>query len=90
MQGIQSKYTEYLLAPANAIGREDIVVTTDGIRCKLVYQSTWNNEGGRFDDQLEDVCQKYYGCPFSTIRSIWMGRLNYLSDYWHLVKMMKV
>lgn len=90
MQGIQSKYTEYLLAPENAIGSEDIVVTTDGVKCKLAYQSTWNNEGGRFDDRLEDVCQKYYGCPFSTIRSIWISRIGNLGVFWHLVKMEKV
>lgn len=90
MQKIQSKYTEYLLAPANAIGSDDVVVTTDGVKCKLVYQSTWNNEGGRFDDRLEDVCQTYYGCPFQTIRSIWISRVGILSEYWHLIKMEKV
>lgn len=89
MRKINSKYAEYLLAPANAI-TDDEVETLDGVRCKLVYQETCNNSDRSYDERLNDICQRYYGCPFSTIRSIWIGRLNYLSDYWHLVKMVKI
>lgn len=86
---INCKYTEYLIVPANAISSDE-VVTADGINCRLVYQSTWNNEKGQYDWALDDACHRYYQCPFSTIREIWFSRLGKLDTYWHLVKMVKL
>lgn len=89
MKKIKSKYIEYLLAPANAI-TETTVETVDGFICNLRFQSTWNNEYDRYEEQLDDVCQRYYHCPFRAIKSIWFDRLGMLSEYWHLVKMEKI
>lgn len=90
MKVIKSKYVEFLLAPANAIDNADVVVTSDGVTCKLVYQATFNNEDGRFDDRLDDICRDKYGSSLEVIKNLWTGRLGKLSDYWHLVKMIKV
>lgn len=89
MTRINAKFAEYLLAPANGIQNEELE-TMDGIRCRPEFQATWNNAGGSYDDELEGVCQKYYGCTFQSIRSIWIGRLGYVSDFWHLVKLIKI
>lgn len=89
MYRINCKYTELLLAPANAIGG-NLVETEDGVKCRLVFQSTMNNVDGAFDGRLDEICNEQYGCPFQTIKSIWISRLGSLSEYWHLVKMVKI
>ena len=89
MQKIQSKFVEYLLVPANGIEFGE-VETIDGVQCRTEFQATWNNGNGFFDDELESLCQDRYGCSFSSIKSIWFGRLGRLSDYWHLVKLIKL
>lgn len=93
MQRINCKYTEYLLVPDNAIGRtycDDEFMTDDGVRCRLEFQMTCNNKDGLFDDDLDRDCLRHYGCHFSSIRSIWIGRLGQVDDFWHLVKMVKL
>ena len=89
MKKIRSKYTEYLLAPANAI-TDTFVETVDGVKCKIEYQATWNNEYGRYDDQLNDLCRKYYNSSLEVISNIWSARLGFTSEYWHLVKMIRM
>lgn len=86
---IQCKFAEYMLAPANAIMDADTYETMDGVTCRLKYISTWNNSDGSYDEALEDVCQRKFGCSFSTIRSIWISRLGSVDVYWHLVTMIK-
>ena len=89
MQKIQSKYTERLVMPSNAAS-EDILETTDGVKCRLKYISTMNNENGNYDELLDDLCREMYDCPFSSIRSIWIARLGSVSDFWNLVEMEKI
>jgi len=86
---IRAKFAEKLLVPANGIVFGE-VETTDGIMCRTEFQTTWNNADGFFDDELEGVCQREYGCSFRAIKSIWIGRIGYVSDYWHLVKLIKI
>lgn len=89
MQKIQSKFVEYLLVPANGIMHGE-VETTDGEKCLVEFKTTWNNAGGFFDNELDSICQERYGCSFTAIKSIWFGRLGRLSDFWHLVKLIKL
>lgn len=86
---IQSKFVERLLGPANGIVFGE-VETADGIMCGTEFLATWNNADGMFDDELDGICQREYGCSFKTIKSIWIGRLGCVSDYWHLVKLIKI
>ena len=89
MQKINCKFAEHLLVPANGIEFGD-VETVDGVKCHTSFQATWNNRDGFFDDELESVSQKYYNCPFSTIKSIWISRLGRVDDFWNLVKLIKI
>lgn len=89
MQKIKSKFVELLLVPANGIERGELE-TLDGIKCRAEFRTTWNNADGFFDDELDEICQREYGCAFSSIKSIWYGRLGYVSNYWHLVKLVKI
>lgn len=86
---IKAKFAERLLVPANGIQRGE-VETADGVRCQAEFQTTWNNVGGFFDEELEAICQREYGCSFQAIKSIWISRIGILSDYWHLVKLVKI
>lgn len=87
---IKSKFTEMLLAPANVLGNDTEYETLDGIICRLEYDTVWNNSDGRYDEELDGICQKYYSCRFSHIRSIWFSRLGDVAEIWHLVKMVKL
>lgn len=93
---IQAKPAEYILCPANAIehvfynrGQNIIpeLVTADGSVHKCTFIGTWNNSGGIYEDELDGVCQRKYGVPFVSIRSVWIGRLGKIDDYWHLIKL---
>ena len=93
---IQAKSAEYILCPANAI--EDafykrkaddtfLLQTVDGAKHEVVFLCTWFNHGSVYDDELEAACQRYYGMTFEGIRSMWIGRLGHVDDYWHLIKL---
>lgn len=93
---IQAKSAEYVFCPANAIDsefyhRDSYVipefVTTDGVAHRPTFIGTWNNRGGLYQDEFERICQRYYGTSFVAIRSIWIGRLDKLDDFWHLIKL---
>lgn len=86
---IKAKFAEKLLAPANGIQFGE-VETADGIKCRTEFQATWNNADGFFDEELDEICHREYGCSFRAINSIWLSRLGHLSDYWHLVKLIKI
>ena len=86
---INCKFAEYVLAPVNAISSEN-VETLDGVKCKAIFQTTWNNSDERYNDELEDVCQSRFGCSFQSIRSLWISRLGYVGDYWHLIKLIQI
>lgn len=93
---IQAKSAEYILCPANAI--EDafykrkadspfLLKTADGAKHSVVFLCTWFNHGSVYDEELEAACQRYYGMTFEGIRSIWIGRLGRVDDFWHLIKL---
>lgn len=93
---IQAKFAEYVFCPANAIeyefyNRDSCVIpefiTNDGTTHRPTFISTWNNLDRVYEDEFEDICQKYYDEPFVTIRSIWIGRLDRIDDFWHLIKL---
>lgn len=89
MQKIQCKYADAIIAPANAVV-DDEVETMDGVKCRLSYQATFDNENGRYDEILDDLCQRFYSYPFCSIRSIWIGRIGRVSNYWHWIKLIKI
>lgn len=91
MNKIQCKYSDFILGPQNAFAPGIIgeYETVDNVRCRSFLHTVWNNEDGRFNEELDDICQAYYGCSFSFIRSIWFSRLGKVSDFWHLVKLEK-
>lgn len=95
---IQAKSAEYVFCPANAIEPEFYrrnpytpfrMVTTDGIVNDATFIETWYDRAGVFTDEFDSVCQRYYGMNFESIKSIWIGRLGTLDDYWHLIKLEK-
>ena len=86
---IKAKFAEKLLVPENGIEFGE-VETSDGVLCVTEFLATWNNDRGMFDDELDSICQREYGCSFQAIKSIWIGRLGQVSDYWHLVRLIKI
>lgn len=93
---IDAKPAEYIFCPANAIENEfyhrdpyiiPALVTSEGNTHKARFIGTWNNSGGVYEEEFESICRKYYGMSFVSIRSLWIGRLGKLDNYWHLIKL---
>lgn len=93
---IRAKSAEYILCPANAIegdfykrNPDDpfLLQTVDGAEHNATFICSWCNRDCAYDEELEAVCQKYYGMTFESIRSMWIGRLGRVDDYWHLIKL---
>lgn len=93
---IKAKSADFIFCPANAIedgfyNRNSYVlpelVTNDGHVHKCQFIGTWNNRGGVYDEEFENICQDKYGMPFLSVRSMWIGRLGRVDDFWHLIKL---
>ena len=90
MKRIQSKFVPKLIAPRNAFdGFDEEYQTTDGKVCTLDFLSGWKNTDGEMDDDLDCCCQYNLGCSFDVIRSLWIGRLGHVDDFWYLVKLIE-
>ena len=89
MNWIQSKFAERVLVPREGIsghgpGKYE---TQDGKVCDAIFISIWDNADGRYDDQLDFVCRKYWDMPFSRFRSLWIARVGELKGFWYLVQL---
>ena len=89
MKQICCKYVPRLIAPANAFDIEApyLYRTTDGKVCSMEIQCCWKNTDDQYRDELELYAKGLHGCPFDTIKSIWLARLGSVSEYWYLVKL---
>lgn len=91
---INAKYTDRILLPGSAIpkGSKDMlpVKTADGTVCLAHFLSTWDNGGGRYEAELDRLCQRQWGCGFELIRSLWRGRLISVDEIWHYIELKKI
>lgn len=88
MKQILCKFAPKILAPRNAFdGFSEEYQTLDGKVCTLEFLSGWKNTDGDMDDDLDCCCQHVLGCSFETIRSIWIGRLGHVDEFWFLVEL---
>lgn len=91
MQRIDCRFSDKIMIPSNGIiASEPTASTADGVKVKVKFCGTWNNENGRYDDELDDVCLRLWGVPFLTMRSIWISRLGSVSNYWHYIQLVKL
>lgn len=90
---IKAKFSDRILIPDRAIPHglrdSDYVLTLDGVECVAHFLSTWDNSDGRYDDELEGLCQREWGCSFGVLRSVWIGRIDKVGNYWHLIELRK-
>ena len=96
---IKAKYVDELFCPSNAFSKEFLgrvsqekvsLLTSDGIECAVEFQGVWNNTDGQYDEEFDGICKRLYSCPFSALKSTWFSRLGPVSDYWFLVKLIKI
>lgn len=93
---INLKYAPVVLFPSEALGRDyyeqarpdadDLFITNDGKVCRPTYIATWLDAK---DEVMDGVCERRWGCKFSTMRSLWFDRLHvrYGLKTWNLVKL---
>lgn len=93
---LEAKYAPTIFCPSNAIESsfwwrdenvDPLFVTTDGKVCRPKFIRTTNNEDGRYDKEFDYLCIHRYNVPFSSVRSLWFGRLDGLDNYWHLIEL---
>ena len=65
-------------------------MTLDGQTCHGRFIETCNNGDNYCADVLEQICQRMFGKPFSLIKTLWIGRLGLVDNYWHLIKLSKI
>jgi len=89
MNSIKAKYAEWVLVPKEGLSgiESGDYRTLDGKVCHADLISIWDNRDGRFDDQLDHVCQKYWGLSFSYVKSIWAERCWEIEGYWYLLNL---
>lgn len=93
MGRIQSKFSDFVLIPHEGITPPsvgEVYETQDGVRVKIRFISTWNNSDGEYNDELDDLCIRRWGMTFAFMRSMWISRLPYVGNYWHLVQLSKI
>lgn len=61
--------------------------TLDGKVCDALFISVWDNRDGRYDEQLDHICQKYWGVPFASVKSLWYERCSEIEGYWYLLNL---
>ena len=89
MNSIYCDYNELVIAPKEAfdgLGPGQFQ-TKDGKVCTALFIAGWNNEGNRYDEQLDHICKKYWNVPFDSIRSMWIGRLGNIGNYWYFIQL---
>ena len=89
MNSIKAKYAEFVLAPREALSGvgDGIYATSDGRECHAHFFSIWDNRDGRYDEELEHICQRYYSLSFSYMKSLWMERVKSIEGYWYLLNL---
>lgn len=93
MNVLPSNFADVVLIPADSIQicpPGEVYETRDGERVKVKFLSTWNNVDGRYDNELNMICNKRWGIDFAYLRSMWISRLSKVDDFWHLIKLEKI
>lgn len=92
---LAAKYAPLVLCPKNAIEEafyegtemQGHFLTTDKKECAFQLQTVWDNSDGRYDNEMDAVCQENWNMPFRSMRSVWFSRLGKISDIWYLIKL---
>lgn len=93
---IAANYSSHVLCPDNALEisfykrdpMDDVRFRTlDGKLCSVRFISSHDNEDGQSEDVLDLICQKRWGVPFQSVRSMWFGRMGDVSNWWHLIEL---
>ena len=89
MNTIKVKFADSVLVPIEGITGSEPgpYETMDGKVCSAEFISGWNNKDGRYDKELDDICQSRWNLPFSYIKSLWMERVKHIEGYWHLLNL---
>ena len=92
MRPILCKYSEIVILPGDALGipLEQDYYTADGVRVRVEFQTTWNNVDGDYDTEIDNECNRYFECSFQRIRSLWIGRIGKVGNWWHKIKLVKI
>lgn len=87
MNSIKAKFAERILVPKEGMSgiEPGDFLTTDGKVCSATFISCWDNKDGRYDEQLDYLCRKYFDLPFPYIKSLWMERCWEIEGYWYML-----
>lgn len=90
MYKLKAKYAPMILVPHNGIDvRADKVETQDGVIAGIKFVATWNDNDGRYYDEIDEICKDKFDTPLAFIRSLWFARLGDVGNTWHLIELIK-
>ena len=91
---VKVRFAERVLIPQTALplGCMDMteITTDDDVRCAAHFLCGWDNSGGRYNEELNGLCQRQWDCSFDLVRNIWRGRLEFVGDVWHYIELKKI
>ena len=89
MNSIKAKYAPKVLVPKEGLSGIEAgkYETADGKVCTALFISLWDDRDGRYDDQLDHICRKYWDLPFSYVKSLWMERCWEIEGYWYILEL---
>ena len=93
MSKIACKYSEIVIVPQEAMQdplETEEFTTLDGIRCKAKRICCWDNSDGRYDEEIEEICQRLWKVGYGMLRSTFIARLGKVGSQWHMIKLAKV
>lgn len=90
---VKARFAGRILIPDKALPRcakeGEKLVSSDNVCCMAHFLSTWDNSDGRYDDELEGLCQRQWGLSFAAIRSVWIGRIDNIGTVWHYIELIR-
>lgn len=92
MNTIKAKFAERVLVPKEALSSigPGQFKTMDGKICDAIFIAVWDNRDGRWDEQLDYLCRKWWDMPFSSMKSLWYERCWEIEGYWHLINLKEI
>lgn len=63
------------------------IETLDGKRAAVEFLCTWRVRGERDEQLIGSLSKSILNMSFERLRSLWIGRLGTIGEYWHYIKL---
>lgn len=87
---LRTKYHEVVFIPSEvSLPHGTCAVTSDGVRVTVSHIGGFMVNEPSLEKYLDTICLRLYDMPWCTVRSAWVSRLGYESNFWHELRLNK-